>query len=416
MKRSFLIVIAVAMALLAAAIAPVFKSDPGLVSINFQGWIIETSVLILILAALAIWLIVHVIIRLWRMPAETARRVREQRALAQLEKGLLALTEGDWGTAEKALEKSASSHGKTTARYLAAAQAADGQNAGDRAEWYLDQADTRNRKQRFLVELTRARILTANSDYSDAIPILEDLHKSRRRHPQVLELLSRCYDETGQWEPLQKLLPLMQKVGVVDADRVQELRQHAAISELKQCRETEALKSSWRGLPRDLRRNPWVVTGFAEQAISIGCADMTEEVLRSSLKREWNPALLIPYGEPGSNDITRRMKQCEKWLQNHPEEPWLHLVLGRLCAREELWGKARHHMIRSLEIKPSVGGYDSLGQLLERKGELEPAMLCFRNALRMNQGKDPLPLPSDHAKLSPPILVSLSGMVETPRL
>lgn len=406
MKRTFLVLIAIALTLLAAAVAPVFKSDPGLVSIHFQGWTIQTSVLVLLMAALALWLIVHVIVRLWRMPAETARRMREQRALAQLEKGLLALTEGDWGTAEKALQKSASSHGKTTARYLAAAQAADGQDAGDRAEWYLDQADTRNRKQRFLVELTRARILTANGEYSEAIPILEDLHKSRRRHPQVLELLSRCYDETGQWEPLQKLLPIMQKAGVVEASRVAELKQHAAISELKQCRDSQVLKSAWRGLPRELQRLPEVVKTFAEQAIALGSADMTEEVLRNSLKREWNPVLLIPYGEPGSDDLIKRLKQCEKWLLNHPEEPWLHLVLGRLCAREELWGKARHHMIKSLEIEPSVGGYDSLGQLLERKGELEPAMLCFRNALRMNQGKEPLPLPGDHARLSPQLVIS----------
>jgi HemY protein len=404
MKRSFLVLIAIALALLAAAIAPVFKSDPGLVRIHFQGWTIETSVLILLLAAVALWLIVHVIIRLWRMPAETARRVREQRALAQLEKGLLALTEGDWGTAERALEKSASSHGRTTARYLAAAQAADGQDAGDRAEWYLEQADTRNRKQRFLVELTRARILTANGEYSAAIPILEELYKRRRRHPQVLELLSSCYDETGQWEPLQKILPVMQKAGVVDANRVEELKQHAAISELKQYREPEALKMGWRGLPKAMQQSPEVVKAFAEQAISIGGAEMSEEVLRSSLKREWNSALLIPYGEPGSNDISKRMKQCEKWLQGHPEDPWLHLVLGRLCAREELWGKARHHMIRSLEIEPTVGGYDSLGQLLDRKGELELAMACFRNALRMNQGKEPLPLPGDQEKLTPPTL------------
>ena len=103
--------------------------------------------------------------------------------------------------------------------------------------------------------------------------------------------------------------------------------------------------------------------------------------------------MLIPYGEPGSGDTPKRLKQCEKWLLDHPEDPWLHLVLGRLCAREELWGKARHHMIRSLEIEPTVGGYDSLGQLLDRKGELEIAMACFRNALRMNQGKEPQPLP-----------------------
>jgi hypothetical protein len=29
-------------------------------------------------------------------------------------------------------------------------------------------------------------------------------------------------------------------------------------------------------------------------------------------------------------------------------------------------------------------------------------MACFRNALRMNQGKEPLPLPGDLARLEPP--------------
>ncbi len=402
MKRSFLLVIAVGFALFAAAIAPVFKSDPGLVQIHFQGWTIETSVLILIVAAVVIWIAVHFIIRMWQMPAETARRVREQRALAQLEKGLLALTEGDWGTAERALEKSASSHGKTTARYLAAAQAADGQAAGDRAEWYLEQADTRNRKQRFLVELTRARILCANDQFSEAIPILEGLQKYRKRHAQVLELLGRCYDETGQWEALQKILPLMQKVGVVDEARVVELKQGAAISELRQSKDADALKASWRGLPKDLQKSIDVVMAFADQAIRIDAPELTEEVLRTSLRREWNSTLLIPYGEPGNDDVVKRMKQAEKWLKDHQDDPWLNLALGRLCAREELWGKARHHMIRSLEIEPSVGGYDSLGQLLERRGELEISMACFRNALRMSQGKDPLPLPGEQVKLASP--------------
>ncbi len=403
MKRTVLVVITIALALIAAAIAPVFKSDPGLVQIHFQGWTVETSVLILALAAVVLWLVVHFIIRLWRLPAESARRVRERRALVQLEKGLLALTEGDWATAEKALEKSASSHGRTTARYLAAAQAADGQEAGDRAEWYLEQADTRKRKQRFLVELTRARILSANGQYSAAVPILESLQKRRKRHPQVLELLALCYDETGQWEPLQKLLPVMQKAGVVDEVRVAELKQRAAISELKQYSDAEALRAGWRGLPKDLQKSVEVVMAFADQAIRISAPELTEEVLRTSLKREWNSTLLIPYGEPGAEDTPRRLKQCEKWLKDHPEDPWLNLALGRLCARAELWGKARHHMIRSLEIEPSVGGYDSLGQLLERKGELEISMACFRNALRVNQGKDPLPLPGEQIKLVSPV-------------
>ena len=151
-----------------------------------------------------------------------------------------------------------------------------------------------------------------------------------------------------------------------------------------------------------MQRETEVVQAYAEQAVQIGAAELAEDVIRASLKREWTPVLLIPYGEPGENDTSKRLRQCEKWLQSHPDDPWLHLTLGRLCAREELWGKARHHMIRSLELEPSVAGYDSLGQLLERKGELEVAMASFRNALRMNQGKEPLPLPGDQARLIPP--------------
>lgn len=403
MKSSFLILIALVLALLAAAIAPVFKSDPGMVQIHFRGWTVETSMLVMILSVLALWLVVWVIVRLWKMPAETARRIRDQRSLAQLEKGLLALTEGDWSTAERALQKSASSHGRTTARYLAAAEAADGQDAGDRAEWYLEQADTRNRKQKFLVDLTRARILTQNGHFEESRKVLESLARSRRRHPQVLEMLSRCYRELGEWEALLKLLPAMQKAGVIDDQESTELRHMAAIGEIKRYHSSEELQDGWRALPRAMQKAPEVIRAFADQAVLSGAPELTEDVIRSSLKSEWNPMLLIPYGNPGPDDTSKRLKQCEKWLLTHDDDPLLHLTLGRLCAREELWGKARHHMIRSLEIEPTVAGYDSLGQLLERKGELEIAMACFRNALRMNQGKEPKPLPGEQVRLQSPV-------------
>ncbi len=403
MKSSFLILIAMALALLAAAIAPVFKTDPGLVQMHFRGWTIETSLLTLVLGVLLLWLLVWVLVRVWKVPAETARRIRDQRSLAQLEKGLLALTEGDWSTAERALEKSASSHGRTTARYLAAAEAADGQDASDRAEWYLEQADTRNRKQKFLVDLTRARILIQNNHFAEAKEVLESLHKRRRRHSQVLEMLARCHRELGEWDALLKLVPVMLKAKVIDDQEAVELRLQAAIGELQRCQDREKLQASWKSQPKASQRAPEVIRSYADQAVLLGAPELTEEVIRRSLKREWSPSLLVPYGEPGPDDTARRLKQCEKWLEVHPEDALLHLTLGRLCARDELWGKARHHMIRSLEIEPTVAGFDSLGQLLERKGELEVAMACFRNALRMNQGKEPQPLPGDQAKLEAPV-------------
>ncbi len=402
MKRSFALLIIVFLVLLAAALAPLFKSDPGLVRVHIFGWTIETSVLVLVIAVLLVWLLVSLLWRLWRLPAETARRVSEQRALAQLEKGLLALTEGDWRTAEKALGRSTTTEGKNTARYLAAAQAADGRDEMERADWYLEQADSGGRKERFIVALTRARILSGNSRFEEAIPLLEDLERRRKRHPQVLKLLAECYRETGDWDGLQRILPALKRAGVVDDAQADELTLKAAVRRLKQSQDLEALQAAWRGLNRSVQRMPEVVRAYADRAIELGGPELTEDVLRTSLKREWNSALLIPYGDPGAEDTAKRLKQCEKWLKLYPEDPMLHLALGRLCAGEELWGKAREHLIRSLELEPSIGGYDSLGQLLERLGELETAMACFRNALRMSQGKRPDPLPGDPAKLGPP--------------
>ncbi len=403
MRKSFAILVIVLLALLAAALAPIFKSDPGLVQVRMFGWTIETSVLVLIIAILVVWLVAAFLYKLWKLPADAARRMGEQRALAHLEKGLLALTEGDWRTAERALEKSTNAQGKTTARYLAAAQAADGQDETDRAEWYLEQADGGGRKQRFIVALTRARILCGNRRFDEARPILEDLQSRRRRHPQVLELLTECYRELGDWDGMQRILPALRKAGIVDDERAQELSLQAAVAKLRQSPELDHLTAAYQGLNKPTQRLAEVARAYAERAIELGDPARTESVLRSILKSEWHSALLIPYGVPGPDDAKVRIKQCEKWLNTHAEDSMLHLALGRLCVGEQLWGKAREYMIRSLELEPSMIGYESLGQLLERMGELETAMACFRNALRMSQGKKPEPLPGDPARLTSPV-------------
>ena len=402
MKRGFLLLLILALLLLASALAPLFKSDPGHVLINFGDWTVETSVLVLATALLVLWFAVQLAVWFWRMPVETARKMREQRAFNQLEKGLLALTEGDWKAAEKALEKSASTQGKNTAHYLAAAQAADSQDAHERREYYLEQADSGGSKKRFLVELTRARMLLANGSRAAALPILQDLYKRRRKHPQVLELLSRCYRELGEWDQLQTLLPALRKAGVLDDEQSHLLQEEAAVNKLRSVSTTEDLQSAWKQLPRAMRQHAPVVDAFAIGAAKLDHAELAEPVIVASLKNEWNPALVLRYGDPTADDRIKRLKQCEKWLPKHPEDAGLHLALGRLCAGESLWGKAREHMVKSLELEPSSLGYDAFGQLLERQGELEPAMACFRNALRMNQGQTPKPLPTNIVRLSAP--------------
>ena len=402
MKRGFLVILVLSLLLLAGALAPMFKSDPGQVLINFGDWTIETSVLVLIAALVLLWFTLQFIFWLWRTPVEAARRLREQRAFKQLEKGLLALTEGDWSAAEKALEKSASVQGKTTAHYLAAARAADGQDAHDRRDYYLEQADSGGSRKRFLVELTRARMLLENGNHAAALPLLKGLYKRRPRHPQVLDLLSRCYREQGEWDALQAMLPALRKASVLDDEQALALQQEVAVNNLRCTENVQALQLAWKHIPRAMRRHGGVAEAFAAAASRLERAELAEPVITASLKKEWNPALVLRYGDAGSSDRSKRLKQCEKWLKQHPEDPSLHLALGRLCALESLWGKAREHTVKSLELEASSLGYEVLGQLLERQGEQEPAMTCFRNALRMNQGQEPLPLPVGTERLAAP--------------
>lgn len=389
-----------ALLLLTAAVAPLFKSDPGLVQIHFMDWTIETTVLVLVGGVLLAWGLFQLVLWLWRLPARTAARVAERRGLAQLEKGLLALTEGDWRTAERALQKSTVAPGRATARYLAAAQAADSQDADDRRDHYLEQADSGGRRRRFLVELTRARMLMSNDRYEEALPVLKSLNERRRQNPQVLAMLARSEAGLGNWDAVQVLLPTLRRTDALPEPELDLLQAEVARHRLLEAEDVEALQAAWRSLPKAMQKQATVLERFAERAGQLQHAELAEPLLRQHLKKNWVPALVLRYGDPGAGDAGKRLAQCEKWLTEHPEDAALHMALGRLCAGQELWGKARHHLVRSLETEPTAAGYDALGQLLERLGELETSLVCFRNALRIAQGRPPEPLPAQAARLA----------------
>ena len=241
-----------------------------------------------------------------------------------------------------------------------------------------------------------------HGERAEALPLLKDLHARRKNHHQVLTLLARCHRELGQWEELQQLLPKLRKADVMTEDEIADLQIEIARHQLADAADAPALEQAWKALPKPMKRAARTVEVYAERAGELERADLAENVLRSTLKDQWSPALVLRYGDPGAGDAAQRLKQCEKWLLKHPEDPALHLALGRLCAAQSLWGKARTHLIKSLELEPSAAGYDALGQLLERQGELELAMACFRNALRMTQGRAPEPLPLAPGRLSGP--------------
>ena len=107
--------IAAFLALLAAVLVTLWvKQDNGYVLIGYGTWTIEGSLALFTLAVLALFILLHLSLRMlsriWQMPervAEWRRKRRIQRAHRSLTRGLVELAEGRWKVAERHLTRHA---------------------------------------------------------------------------------------------------------------------------------------------------------------------------------------------------------------------------------------------------------------------------------------------------------------------
>jgi HemY protein len=58
------------------------------------------------------------------------------------------------------------------------------------------------------------------------------------------------------------------------------------------------------------------------------------------------------------------------------------LALGRLCLRQQLWGKARHYLETSIALKSNSAAYRELGQVMENLGHKSEALEYYRKGLQ----------------------------------
>lgn len=397
MRRRLIAVVLVLAALVAlmlgAWLGPKLLDDPGFVVIEIAGWRIQTSLLVLAAAVIGLWLLASLVIWLVRLPGRGARAARGARSRRNLDRGLLALSEGDWATAERRLNRALRGGTGITAGYLAAARAAQGNGAPERRDRYLALADRRFGSRHFSTQLVRARLLASEGRTPDAIEVLESLHLKQPGHAGVLKLLLESYQDAERWREVRLLLPAIEKAGIVGHQRSDELADLAAARELESAPDAGELLGISRSLKRARRHRTEVVAAMGRRALELDRPDLAEPALRQALEASPDPELLDLYARSNSDDRAQRIARCEDWLSRHGESAALHLALGRLhlAARDD--EKARAHLEIAVRHSPDPDAYAALAQVLDRGGQLESAAQCYRNALRLEQGRAPEPLP-----------------------
>lgn len=358
--------------------------DPGYVLIRLRGWTVETTVVAAIVLLLLVWALLVLLWRLARWPfgafSRRHRRVSQQR----LGEGLIALTEGRHGDAERDLGRASRLGRLRGPALLASAEAASRRGDHARALETLDQASQVVPQ---ASRVLRARVLRRDGKPADAMALLvADADKGSLPPGGWRELaLSAlaCGDlhrARASLEPLKKSAAL----GKLDYNAVEASVLAASI---QACGDGAALNTFWSGLPKGQRRIPLAIDAYARRAAAFGMILPAMDEVESALRREWSPLLVVTYGTLGSDHLQARLHRAEGWLDAHPNDPKLLQTLGRLCVRMQLWGKAHQYLERSIAIEPSAAAWEALGDAWAGQGDAAQAQTSYRNALAFGRGE-----------------------------
>jgi HemY protein len=392
---------------LAALIAAVVLSgtllkDTGFVVIGLHGHVIRTSfaffVILTIVAVALGWWLWRALRGVWRAPRslrQWSRQRRERKALRDLSDGFLALVQGDWRGAERALSDGARRADDPLLHYLGAARAAQAQQAPDRQAFYLQMAREQGDVARLPVLLNEMEVALQENRLSDARQALQQARDIDSRNDQVLRMELAFRRAAGEWSGILESLPKLAKRGVISGAQMAVFEQEAVdglLREAEQRGEPAAVKAAWDRIARSRRQAPEIIARYARALNASNQPEEAYKVVLGGLRNHWEAALVNVYGEIKPQDALRQLKNAEDWLREHDNDPALLLTLGRLSLRNGLWGKARSYLEQLLAHSPSPEAFRLLAEAQEQLGDRDAALRCHRQGLLLATGQPTLPL------------------------
>jgi HemY protein len=403
MRKLFLLLL-IAL-LLGVAVVAVIETDPGYVLVAYGNYTVETSLwvglLILALFTLAIYALVRLFRRLIGGQNSVASWLgsRRSRASSRLTtRGLISFIEGNWQRARKQLLRGARNSEAPLVNYLMAARASYRLNEPDKMREYLGAAEEAEAEAGIAVELTQAELKLHARQYEQALATLVRARRNAGRHPYVLDLLHRAYYGLKDWEELAQLLPELRKYKVLDNEALDRLERETYTSLLAAGAriddDGDALRAAWQRMPGHLNQDEAVLADYVALLVAKGNHAAAEKVINRALKQRWDSNLVRQYGYLESEHPARQLAQAESWLSAHTDDLQLLLCLGRLAAREKLWGKSRDYFESAYRLAPTPEVCAELGRLLVALGEPKVAAAYYREGLQGSQiGLPELPMP-----------------------
>ena len=362
------------------------RYNTGYVQLVTPPWRVEFSLNLLLLGLVLAFAVSYAAVRAVSATVGLPRRVRDYRLARRREKARATLLEalqeyfaGRYAKAEQAASASIRLGEHTRLSAVLAARAAHELRGYDRRDAYLLQAAGTNPEEDLPRIVTEAELLLEQRQYEEA---LERLKALPRKHTAALRLELKAQQQARNWEQVLLLAGELEKRDAFDTVQADQIRRYALAENLKrQALDTRSLEEAWRKVPQQEKTNRRVAAAAAQCFISLGGCLKAHLIIEETLAEEWDSELVALYAECDGGDTVSRIERAEAWLKNHTDDGTLLLTLGRLCAQQELWGKAQSYLDASIAIEPSYSAHLVLAQLHERLGNADAARKNYRESL-----------------------------------
>ena len=140
-------------------------------------------------------------------------------------------------------------------------------------------------------------------------------------------------------------------------------------------------------MPKEAQSNPALLAQYARRLQEAGAGPAAEELLRSRLKKQFEPTLAEVYGELVGPEASKQLATAEAWLKPETRSAGFLLALARLAMRSALWGKARQYLEDALNLGAGAPAWWLLAQVHEQLGERSAAETCYRRGLAVSLGE-----------------------------
>ena len=383
MKSLLWIIAAIALAVGVVLVA--MRTGASYVQIVAPPYRMELSLVLAMAVLAAAFALLYVSVRLIAAMVSMPRQVREYRETRRQRKAHESMTEalheffsGRYARAEQAAKSAIEIGEQPGLAAMLAARAAHELRAHDRRDAYLAQGATHLPPDDIMKVITEAELLLDERRATDALAVLQT---QPQKHTAGLRLELKALQLAKEWEKSLAVIDLLERRKVYDRDQAAELRRHALAEHLKRrAIDLATLDDAWRKTPEALRRDTVVAQAAARGYLALQTDSKSAEagqraaaILENSLEQTWDSDLVRLYADCEGAEVVKQIERAERWLTAHPRDAMLLFTLGRLCVRQELWGKARNYLDASISMEPTYVTHLAAAQLHQSLGDANAA-------------------------------------------